>query len=46
MHNTENHTNTNDIYENIWECLDKGVKDRVLGLSHLFISHFILNDIV
>ena len=25
---TENHNNTNEIYENIWKCLDKGVNDR------------------
>ena len=28
MNITENHNNTNEIYENIWECLDKGVNDR------------------
>ena len=28
MNTTENHNNTNEIYENIWECLDKGVNDR------------------
>ena len=28
MNTTENHNNTNEIYENIWKCLDKGVNDR------------------
>jgi pyridoxamine 5'-phosphate oxidase len=28
MNITENHNNTNEIYENIWKCLDKGVNDR------------------
>ena len=29
MNITENHNNTNEIYENIWKCLDKGVNDRL-----------------
>ena len=28
MDATKNHNNTSEIYENIWESLDKGVKDR------------------
>ena len=28
MNITENHNNTNEIYENIWKYLDKGVNDR------------------
>ena len=28
MNTTKNHNNTNEIYENIWKCLDKGVNDR------------------
>lgn len=28
MNISENHNNTNEIYENIWKCLDKGVNDR------------------
>ena len=28
MNITEKHNNTNEIYENIWKCLDKGVNDR------------------
>ena len=44
MHNTENHTNTNDIYENILECLDKCVKDRVSDY-HTFSLATSSNDI-
>tara|TARA_Y100000389_G_scaffold191369_1_gene217437 strand:- start:16090 stop:16704 length:615 start_codon:yes stop_codon:yes gene_type:complete len=29
MNITKNHNNTNEIYENIWKCLDKGVNDRL-----------------
>ena len=29
MNTAENHTNTSEIYENIWNCLEKGVKDRL-----------------
>ena len=29
MNISENHNNTNEIYENIWKCLDKGVNDRL-----------------
>ena len=29
MNITENHNNTNEIYENIWKCLDKGVNNRL-----------------
>ena len=28
MNITENHSNADEIYQNIWKCLDKGVNDR------------------